>query len=78
MVRESSIVGGVGICLECWTGVGISGSGAFRGGGGLSIKLRPGIDVAPFLVEDQCAVSRYVARDGSVVNYWKTAMCGRC
>ena len=41
-------------------------------------KLRPGIVVAPFLVEDQCAVSRYVARDGSVVNYWKTAMCGRC
>ena len=40
-------------------------------------KLRPGIVVAPFLVEDQCAVSRYVARDGSVVNYWKTAMCGR-
>ena len=41
------------------------------------LRLRPGIVVAPFLVEDQCAVSRYVARDGSVVNYWKTAMCGR-
>ena len=42
------------------------------------LKLWTGIVVAPFLVEDQCAVSRYVARDGSVVNYWKTAMCGRC
>ena len=42
------------------------------------LKLWTGIVVAPFLVEGQCAVSRYVARDGSVVNYWKTAMCGRC
>ena len=41
------------------------------------VKLWTGIVVAPFLVGDQCAVSRYVARDGSVVNYWKTAMCGR-
>ena len=41
------------------------------------LKLWTGIVVAPFLFEDQCAVSRYVARDGSVVNYWRTAMCGR-